>query len=376
MHSVWFFILLAAASLSLLLRVFFALLVFLRAGKTKKSKHVQADFPPVSVIIAARNEAENLKRFLPEILSQDYPNFEVIVVDDCSLDDSREILSEMQTKYANLIVSWVPENAVQRRGKKMALSIGIKAASNEWLLFTDADCYPASKHWIKSMATFMHDDYDFVLGYGAYRYEKSILNQFIRFDTLKIALRYGGYAKLGQVYMGVGRNLAYRKSLWTENRGFAGFFHLASGDDDLFVNAYAKAQRTAVCFSAESKTQSLPATSFSEWRDQKSRHMSSSRFYALHLKFMLLVEPINQVLSPLLLSFFIVSFWANIYAYALVSAWLLVKLLELLVFRHKALMLNEVRLFGKSAFFDVILPLIYIIFALSGNKKSKTKAWK
>jgi cellulose synthase/poly-beta-1,6-N-acetylglucosamine synthase-like glycosyltransferase len=376
MNSVLFLILFGAAALSLLLRIFFAFFVFLRSGKSRKAKQLNANFPPVSVIIAGRNEAENLSRFLPEILSQDYPDFEVIVVDDCSLDNSREVLSEMQKKYSNLTVSWVPDKAVQRRGKKLALSIGIKAASNEWLLFTDADCYPASKSWIKTMAAFMHDEHDFILGYGAYRHEKSGLNNLIRFDTLKIALRYGGYARLGQVYMGVGRNLAYRKSLWVENRGFAGFFHLASGDDDLFVNAYAKSKRTAVCFSAEGKTESVPASRFTEWKDQKSRHMSTSRYYAAHLRFLLLLEPFNQVLSPILIGLAAFLFWGSIYAYALLGVWLLVKLSEILIVRHKTLMISEVGLIGKSGIFDVILPLIYIIFALSGNKKSKTKAWK
>jgi glycosyltransferase involved in cell wall biosynthesis len=376
MNSIWFYSLLGAAALSLLMRAFFALIVFLRAGNTKKAKPLHADFPPVSVIIAARNEAENLKQFLPEILSQNYPDFEVIVVDDCSLDDSREILAEMQKAHDNLTISWVPDNAVQRRGKKLALSIGVKAAKNEWLLFTDADCYPASKFWIKSMASYMCNKYDFVLGYGGYRREKSMLNQLIRFDTLKIALRYGAYAKLGQAYMGVGRNLAYRKSLWIEKRGFAGFFHLASGDDDLFVNAYAKSKRTAICFSAEGKTESLPAASFTEWKDQKSRHLSTSRYYAAHLRLLLLIEPINQVLSPLLLALTAFLFWGSMSIYGLLGAWLIVKLLECLIYRRKALLLNEIKLSGKSVFLDVILPLIYIIFALSGNKKSKRKAWK
>ncbi|MEA1874508.1 MAG: glycosyltransferase [Bacteroidota bacterium] len=376
MNSIWFYILFGAVALSLLMRAFFALIVFLRAGKSKKTKPIHPEFPPVSVIIAARNEAENLKRFLPQVLSQDYSDFEVIVVDDCSLDDSRETLYEMQKEHDNLTVSWVPNNAVQRRGKKLALSIGIKAAKNEWLLFTDADCSPASKNWIQSMAAHMHENNDFVLGYGGYRHEKSVLNSLIRFDTLKIAMRYGGYAGLGHVYMGVGRNLAYRKSLWVENRGFAGFFQMASGDDDLFVNAYAKSKRTAVCFSADGKTESISAYSFSDWKDQKSRHMSTSRYYAAHLRFLLLIEPINQVLSPLLVALTAFLFWSSIYIYALLSVWLIVKLLEWVVCRSKALLLNEIRLSGKSVFLDVILPLNYIIFALSGNKKSKRKEWK
>ncbi len=376
MNSGLLYILFGAAVLSLLLRVFFTLFVFLRAGKTRKFKQVDSVYPPVSVIIAARNEAENLIQFLPKILTQNYHDFEVIVVDDCSVDNSREILAEMQKSYSNLKLSWVPENAVQRRGKKLALSIGIKAAEHEWLLFTDADCYPGSKDWMQTMATYMQDDNDFVLGYGAYRYEKSFLNSLIRLDTLKIAMRYGGYASLGQIYMGVGRNLAYRKSLWIENRGFAGFYHMASGDDDLFVNAYAKKKRTAICFNAKGKTESVPAKNFSEWKNQKSRHMSTSRYYAPFLRFSLLLEPVNQVISPLLVGLSAFLFWGNVFAYALLGVWGLVKLTELLVFRYKALILKEKALVGKSVLFDVFLPLIYIIFAFSRIKNSKTKAWK
>ncbi len=375
-NSMVFFLLMGAAGLTLLLRLIFSLFVLLRAGKEKGSTHSDDGFPPISVIVAARNEAENLKQFLPKILAQDYPDFELVVVDDCSVDNSREVLAELQLSYPQLKVSWVPENAVQRRGKKLALSIGIKAAQNEWLVFTDADCYPATDKWLSQLAAKMTESTDFVLAYGAYNYEKSGLNALIRFDTLKIAMRYAGYASLGQVYMGVGRNLVYRRSLWFEHRGFAGFNQIASGDDDLFVNAYAKSERTALCFNEMSKTISVPAKQFKQWRDQKTRHMSTSKYYSPFLRFLLVFEPINQMISILLVLLFAFMFWGTYESYAALALYLIVKIVEAIVARKFAKRTGEKLSILNSMFLDGILPLIYIIFAFSRNKIARDRSWK
>src|SRR5690606_33347934 len=106
---------------------------------------------PVSVVIAARNEAANLEKNLPRILSQDHPDFEVIVANDCSYDRTEEVLKELQQGNPRLRIVSIPENDKYRHGKKFALTMGIKAASHDTLLFTDADCYPLSPNWIRSM---------------------------------------------------------------------------------------------------------------------------------------------------------------------------------------------------------------------------------
>lgn len=166
---------------------------------------------PVSVIICARNEAENLKMFLPSILEQDYPDYEVIVVNDCSEDNSYIVLGEYLQKYPNLKISTVNKDPKFTHNKRFAQFIGIKAAKNEILLFTDADCQAVSKNWISSMSSHFDDKTSFVLGYGGYKREKGFLNRYIRYDSMTIAMQYLGMAIRRIPYMGVGRNLAYRR---------------------------------------------------------------------------------------------------------------------------------------------------------------------
>jgi glycosyltransferase involved in cell wall biosynthesis len=360
-----------------LLRIVFTLLIHRRAFVSKKGKtNLQGKLPPLSVIIAAKNEQTNLKQFLPLIFNQDYPEFEVIVVDDCSIDDSREKLALFQKEYKNLKISWTPKNAISSGGKKLALSLGIKAAQHEQLIFIDADCYPETDQWLRNIAINFTESTDFVLGYGGYKHHKGLLNSLIRYDTLKIAMNYGGFAKAGKVYMGVGRNLAYRKSIWEENRGFAKFTSIASGDDDLFVNAYAKSKRTSLCFSKESKTVSIPPTSFSEWVSQKSRHIKTSAWYSKWLRFLLIIEPINHVISPILIVFFMTYFYKIQISYIIPGIWIVTRIIELFVLKKASKTLGETKLLALSPIFDVLLPLIYIIFAFSGLKTSKEKVWK
>jgi poly-beta-1,6-N-acetyl-D-glucosamine synthase len=207
---------------------FFWYLWFYLAPLRQKPEVKELTPQPVSVIICARNEAENLATFLPSVLEQDYPEYEVIVVNDCSDDNTYIVLGDLLSRYPNLRVSNVNKDPQFTHSKKFAQFIGIKAAHHELLLFTDADCKPVSNKWIATMISNFTPKTSFVLGYGGYVATKGLLNTYVRYDTLTIALQYTGMALRGIPYMGVGRNLAYRKSLFFESRGFSDHYHIAS----------------------------------------------------------------------------------------------------------------------------------------------------
>ena len=251
---------------------------------------------PVSIIICARNEAENLKKFLPSILEQDYPDYEVIVVNDCSEDNSYLILGNFLLQYPHLRISTVNKDPKFTHNKKFAQFIGIKAAKNEILLFTDADCQPESDKWLGNMTSHFHDKTDFVLGYGGYLKKKGLLNKYIRYDCLSIAMQYLGMAIRGIPYMGVGRNLAYRRSLFFANNGYGAHNHLISGDDDLFVNSNATKTNTTVEFRKESHTRSVPSSGLKEWIIQKKRHLTTAPYYRLRDQILLIIEPVTRIL--------------------------------------------------------------------------------
>lgn len=254
------------------------LLFFITAFSRKQS--VPGAKPlPVSVIICAHDEEENLKELIPALLSQDHPEFEVIIVDDRSNDSTFDFLLAETAKDHRLRMVHVNRTPPHANSKKYALTLGIKAARFEWLLLTDADCRPEGNSWISNMSNHFNDSTQFVLGYSPYLKTKGLLNAFVRFETLITAVQYLSFAILGNPYMGVGRNLAYRRSRFLEVKGFNNILGITGGDDDLYVNLYARKDNTSVCVERASQMHSKPMTTLGNFLRQKVRHLSVGRRY-------------------------------------------------------------------------------------------------
>ena len=253
-----------------------------------KPKRVALKKIPISVIICAKNEAENLESNLPFFISQEYPQFEIVLVNDASFDNTLEVMKTFADRHENIKI--VDVKGVERfwGSKKYALTLGIKAATYEYLLFSDADCRPQSAKWIHKMSSHFSDKKAIVLGYSPYtRIKGSLLNALIRFETIWTGLNYFTLAYLGQPYMGVGRNLAYTKALFFEQSGFMSHMDLRSGDDDLLVNQAADKSNIAICTHPFSFVSSTPKHSYTEWVHQKRRHLSTAHRYRSHHKLIL-----------------------------------------------------------------------------------------
>lgn len=327
---------------------------------------------PVSVIICAKNEAENLKQFLPFVLEQDYPNFEIILINDASSDETLEVMETFKSLHNTIKIVDVENNKAFWGNKKYALTLGIKSTANNVLLFTDADCKPISKHWISEMTNNFINSKSIVLGYGAYKKSNSLLNKLIRFETLMTAVQYFSYAKIGIPYMGVGRNLAYYKNEFYKADGFINHMQVRSGDDDLFINQVSTAHNTNICFSRESFTESLPKKSFKDWIIQKRRHVSTSKYYKIKHKFLLGLFYSSQlffwVLAIVLLLF---SFnWKVV-----LSLIILRFVIQFISIGFSAKKLNEL----DTIFFLPFLELFLIVtqlFIFSSNIISKPNHWK
>lgn len=262
----------------------------------------------VSVIVCAKNEAENVSKFVPLLAAQNYPNFEIILIDDASSDDTLDIFEEFEKQYSNVRLVKVENNEAFWGNKKFALTLGIKAAKNEYLLFTDADCRPASENWISEMSSHFTLKKTIVLGYGGYeKIAGSFLNKIIRFETMITAVQYFSWAKAGAPYMGVGRNLAYKREEFFNQNGFIDHMKIRSGDDDLFINQAGNKVNTTISFNEEGFTYSAPKTTYKDWFFQKRRHVSTAAHYKTFDKFQLSVFFISQflffVLAAILLSF-------------------------------------------------------------------------
>jgi len=252
------------------------------------------ELPAVSVIVSAKNESVNLKKHLPSLLNQNYPQFEIIVIDDYSTDETLAVLETFATEYKHLkIINKHKFDDVV--GKKYALEAGIKQSKYDILLFTDADCEPTSSNWIKFMASKFDETTEIVLGYGPYQAEPTFLNRFIRYETYQTIFNYAGFALKGLTYMGVGRNLAYKKILFEKIRGFNSHKHIASGDDDLFIAQAATPYNVKLCLNPKAWCCSQAKPSWKEYIAQKQRHVSTSAEYKFLIKVLLFLNTIFHI---------------------------------------------------------------------------------
>lgn len=328
---------------------------------------------PVSVIICAKNEEENLKNFLPLIIEQDYPQFEIIVINDASADNTLEVIEEFQKIDHRIKLVDVQNNEAFWANKKYALTLGIKKARYEHLLFTDADCAPQSKNWISEMARNFQPGISIILGYGGYfQHKGSLLNKLIRFETLLTAIQYFSYARLGSPYMGVGRNLAYTSSRFYELKGFANHLHLRSGDDDLFVNEASTSENTAISIHPDSITRSVPKSRFSEWFHQKRRHVSVAKNYKLKHKILLGAFFLFRILFWILLTGLLIS---QVYPKIVLGILGFKLIIEGIVYFKSAKKLNETDVIWLFPFFDLFLIFAQLAI-FSANLISKPKHWK
>jgi poly-beta-1,6-N-acetyl-D-glucosamine synthase len=323
---------------------------------------------PVSIIISAKNEAQNLISFLPKVLEQNYPQYEVIVVNDGSSDESLKVLQTLRTKYSHLTIIDHPIS----KGKKAALTLGIHTAKFEHLLFTDADCYPTSAHWVSNMVSKFDQQKRIVLGYGKYAPQSGFLNAMIRYDTMQIASTYFSFALAKLPYMGVGRNLSYTKSLFKQHDGFQSHEHIASGDDDLFIASVANRENTDIVINAESHTASIAKDTWQAWMEQKIRHLSTAPFYSRTIKFLLILQ------FSLVSLFYIFSF------IGLLSCKMPYLILTLIAIRAGILTylnfkLSKVLVEGRIWYYSFIFEFAFIgIYPILQVRKrfEKPKTWK
>ena len=354
-------------SASLILIFYWILLFRIKKQIPKKSSFT----PPISVIIAARNEKDNLIKNLPHLLNQDYLNFEIIVVNNGSFDGSKEALDAMMLQYSNLKVVQIELKEQYKKGKKFALTLGIKAAQHEHLLFTDADCSPVSNQWITSMAN-QFEKHDVVVGIAPLRTNNSILGACISYETFHTANQYIGYTQRNLIYMGVGRNMGYTKSVFFKNKGFANHQHIMSGDDDLFIQEVAQFSKVIACIDTQSLVYSDGPRSVVSWFKQKIRHLSTGSFYVLKFKFLLGFYALIQMLwliSGVLLFVLFPPLW-----YVTLSIILIKWFVQWIIMGPFALHIQHKKIAYFLPYYDILFT-IYLLFFGVIRIFIKPKTW-
>ncbi len=365
----WFFY---AFCLITLVQVFYYLFFFLRFAFYKSKAKAISQTHPVSVIICARDEAANLAKNLPGALVQTYgTTHEVIVVNDNSFDETKYLLEEFQRAFKQLHVVELKQEAKLIPGKKFPLSVGIKTAKYEILLLTDADCVPASEYWMEKMQASYKDGIEIVLGYGAYHKKKGLLNKIIRWETFSTALQYFSFALAGMPYMGVGRNLSYKKEVFFRHKGFSAHNKIPSGDDDLFINMAANSTNTDINIDKDAFTLSEPPRNWQAWRKQKRRHYSTSKYYKPIHQFLLGIYTFSHFLFyPLLTASLVFYQWE----------WALIVfgirfILQAVIYFIGLKKLGEKDLYPWFLFFDIGMFFYYLFFSFSLLRKPRP-SWK
>ncbi|MFM6965597.1 MAG: glycosyltransferase [Sphingomonadales bacterium] len=337
---------------------FYARLAYRRQNNATQTSH----FPPVSVIIAARNESDNLYEHLPTILSQDYPQYEVIVVNNQSIDDSNWILTAFAQQFPQLKVVEISKSPHLKPGKKLPITLGIKAAAYEHFLLTDADCLPQSNQWIKQMISAIQVNQQFVIGYSPFTKTKGFLNKLVRFDNTWQSASSFAFALGDLAFKANGRNLAYTKNLFQKVNGFKSHYAISPGDDDLLLQDALRHTKIAVVQDPATFVRSAAPTTWREWFSQKAKYHISSARYPFIKKLVLGIYPLSLIFYWI--SFVVLSFNMNylplsvsIFISVLIFKWWLQGLCFKRLGEQKLLLFFPL----WDLFYSILMPIIYYI---------------
>lgn len=347
---------------SVLIQLVYWLGVFVKLALYREKLPDAVSVRGVSVIVCVRNELENLRKLIPVLLAQQHPLFELILVDDRSQGDCSQFLQNQSLAHKNLRVLRIDRTPEYITPKKYALTLGIQAARHEIILLTDADCLPRSTEWISRMQEKFTHDKQIVVGYSPYRYQPGLLNFMIRYETFYTAVQYLSFTLAGLPYMGVGRNLAYTKSLFFGNQGFRSHQHVVGGDDDLFVSQVATRQNVAICIDAPAQVTSEPKRTFADWLQQKKRHVSAGKQYSFR----------NQLLLGLLTAshlFFWISFAVLLFmpggVWLAIAGWMLRTVVQMWISRRVAGKLDQTVQWIFIPVFDLLYAVYYLMMGIT-----------
>lgn len=343
-------------------------------NKETNTAHLNSTNPPLSVIIVAKDAASELQENLPHILEQDYPEFEVIVIHDRLSDDCDDALKLLEDKYSNLYHTFIPDSARYISHKKLGITMGIKASRHDWLVFTESNCRPQSNQWLRQMARNFTPATEIVLGYSNYEKAPGWFNKKIVFDTLLNSMRYLGMALSGHPYMGNGHNLAYRKSLYYQQKGFSAHLNLQRGEDDLFINGITNSNNTRIETSPDS-LMFITAPKYKRiWCEEKISYMATSRYFKGIARYLMGFETCSRLL------FYMVTI-ATIIIGALTQQWVILGIaallwilrfvMQIIVFRQASKDLQARCFYALLPVFDLLQPLWNLSFKLQRRFRRK-----
>lgn len=345
--------------------------------RNKKNSAAQLEYTEekqsVSVVVYSSNDADNLERFLPKILSQNYPSFEVIVVNDGSTDETNDVLKRLGEAHSNLYYTTIPEDAKNHSRRKLAMSVGIKAAKFDWIITTEANCEVLSDEWISSIARNFTATTDVVLLYSTFDFPENIKSILRSLNNLYLGLRYLGMAIKGRPYMGIRRNLAYRKELYFRNRGgFSGYLYLRDGDDDLFINRIAVRENTRVEASSESITKAYYYNFDKSWKENKQSYAITSSYLERNGSLIFGFESLTRYVFYVGIILGVIAGFFDPKLYIVVLPIFIIRLIiQAFIINKSAVHLCEKRFLFSLIIYDIVQPVVDMYYKISGRLSKK-----
>lgn len=338
-----------------------------------KSEQAVGKIKPISVIVCTKNDQNNIQKYIPILANQNYPNFEIVLIDDASNDDTLEVFEQLEKQFSNIKIVKVANNEAFWGNKKFALTLGIKAATHEHLLFTDSDCFPTSQNWISEMSSCFDNQKTIVIGFSNYQIKSnSLLSKLIRFESMFSATRYFSWAKIGKAYTGNGKNLAYTKAEFFKTNGFINHMKIRSGSDSLFINEASDSNNTAICFSNDSFTSSELKMNFKQWFNHLQRRSATATHYKIGDKFQIKLFHLSQI-AVIALPIVLLSYLFN---WQIVTSLIFFRyLFTWIILGYAASKLNEKKVMYLFPIVEIVLLVVQVNIFVA-NLFSKQTQWK
>lgn len=345
---------------------------YMHAATNNDETLEEKELPGISIIITAKDEAENLRRNLSFVLNQDYPNLQVVVVNNASTDTTADVLEDYRKSYPNLYVTFIPIGSNVINNKKLALTVGIKAAKHDILLFTEPDTKPLSNKWVYEYAKAFNKEKDIVLGCCQIDIDKSFFKKYILYDNLFSGVKYISMALANKPYMGVGRNMAFRKNLFFDNKGFSTLLNIRDGEDNIFINRRATKENTAVISSTQSMVTSSAADSIKSWRNIKTRYLTTRKNYNGNRAKLINFEEFSRYIFYILFATLLIigtAYSSKLIALFSLTLFFIRYIIQVIVTNKNSKVYNAGSFYFSLPLLDLIIPIANHLFIRRDTEK-------
>lgn len=338
------------------------LIFYIRNLNKTKPQPTQNDIAPVSIIICSKNQAHYLEKNLPAFLNQDFTEYEVIVVDNGSVDDTEDVLIRLKNQFKHLRSTKIPIDEKFKHNKKLAITIGVKAAKYNQILHINPNSYPKTKEWLRNTANLAHDK--LYNSYSNFEFQKGFLYNFFRYDILKQSVKISSFTTSQKLYAGNSFNMSFQKSKFLENKGYAGNAHFEAGYDHILCNDLAKKSDYIYSTNPSTKITIDSKNCKKVWKSLNKHYYKSRYNIPFKRKFLIDLEPITQ--------FFFILFLALCLMYTKLHLTLLtICIIKIAVkgycFKISASHLREENLFLSSYVYVFIRPIFKLLFYIQNN---------